>query len=153
MQFSIGEEAYVSFRRVQELLRREIPSGDPGAIFERAIELLRERVEKAKLAAAIRPRTAAIRPGTDKVHKSALPSRHVPREVKRAVWRRDDGQCAFESQRGKRCSERVFLEFHHIHPYARQGSSTVTNISLRCRRHNQYEAELEFGPRGFADRR
>jgi hypothetical protein len=25
---------------------------------------------------------------------------------------------------------------------------TVANISLRCRRHNQYEAELAFGSRG-----
>jgi hypothetical protein len=26
--------------------------------------------------------------------------------------------------------------------------ATVENISLRCRRHNQYEAELVFGPAG-----
>ena len=42
--------------------------------------------------------------------------------------------------------ERTFLEFHHIEPYARQGPPTVANISLRCWRHNQYEAELIFGP-------
>jgi hypothetical protein len=41
----------------------------------------------------------------------------------------------------------TFLEFHHMTPYAKQGPSTVANISLRCRRHNQYEAELIFGPR------
>ena len=29
-----------------------------------------------------------------------------------------------------------------------QGPATVNNISLRCRRHNQYEAELVFGSRG-----
>jgi hypothetical protein len=27
-----------------------------------------------------------------------------------------------------------------------QGPPTVANISLRCSRHNQYEAELIFGP-------
>jgi hypothetical protein len=26
------------------------------------------------------------------------------------------------------------------------GPATVANISLRCRRHNAYEAELVFGP-------
>ena len=41
-----------------------------------------------------------------------------------------------------------FLEFHHIVPYALGGKATLENISLRCRRHNQYEAELVFGPRG-----
>jgi len=76
------------------------------------------------------------------------PSRHIPNAVKRAVWRRDEGQCAFVATTGRRCSERNFLEFHHIQPYALEGPATVGNISLRCRRHNAYEAELIFGPRG-----
>jgi hypothetical protein len=29
-----------------------------------------------------------------------------------------------------------------------QGLATVANISLRCWRHNQYEAQLIFGPNG-----
>ncbi len=29
-----------------------------------------------------------------------------------------------------------------------QGPATVANISLRCWRHNHYEAELIFGPQG-----
>jgi hypothetical protein len=39
----------------------------------------------------------------------------------------------------------MYLEFHHVQPYARQGVATVANIALRCRRHNQYEAEVVFG--------
>jgi hypothetical protein len=150
VQFTIGQEAHEKLRRLQALLRREIPNGDPGAIFDRALTVLLEKVEKTKLAAAAKPRPdRPIRPGTDKeVRKPGLPSRHVPREVKRAVWRRDVGQCAFVSPTGRRCTERTFLEFHHIQPYAKQGPATVTNISLRCWRHNQYEAELIFGPHG-----
>jgi len=75
-------------------------------------------------------------------------SRHIPREVQRAVWRRDTGQCAFVSSTGRRCTEGTFLEFHHIQPYAMQGPATVANISLRCSRHNQYEAEMIYGPHG-----
>ncbi len=51
------------------------------------------------------------------------------------------------SKDGRRCTERAFLEFHHIRPYALGGPTSAENISLRCRRHNQYEAELVFGPR------
>jgi len=40
------------------------------------------------------------------------------------------------------------VEFHHIQAYAMQGPPAVANISLRCWRHNQYEAELIFGPHG-----
>jgi hypothetical protein len=144
VQFTIGPETHEKLRRVQALLRREIPDGDPGAIFDRALSLLLEKVEKAKLGAVAKPRPRpAIRPGTDK----SIRSRDVPRAVKRVTWRRDAGQCAFVSPTGRRCSERTFLEFHHVQPHAKQGPATVANISLRCWRHNQYEAELVFGPR------
>jgi hypothetical protein len=151
VQFTMGRESHDKLRRLQALLRREIPDGDPGAIFDRAIALLLEKVEKAKLGAAAKPRTLpppAIRPGTDSQVSSGRPaSRHTASHIKRSAWRHDGGQCGFVSKDGRRCTERAFLEFHHIRPYALGGPTTVENISLRCRRHNQYEAELVFGPR------
>jgi hypothetical protein len=35
---------------------------------------------------------------------------------------------------------------HHRVPYADDGAASVENIELRCRAHNQYEAEQWFGP-------
>jgi len=148
VQFTIGKESHEKLRRVQALLRREIPSGDPGAIFDRALTLLLEKVERTRLGAAKKPRPRPIRPGTDgQLRTPIVPSRDLPRHVQRAVCRRDGDQCAFVSRDGHRCTERTFLEFHHIVPYAKGGLATVENISLRCRRHNQYEAELVFGAR------
>jgi hypothetical protein len=163
VQFTIGEEAHEDLERLQALLRREIPNGDAGAIFAQALRLLREKVEKEKLGRASRPRSRpVIRPGADNRGQDATPacsvsaasrprratrSRYIPNEVRREVWRRDADQCAFVSEDGLRCSERNFLELHHIHPFALDGPSTVGNIALRCRRHNQYEAELVFGSR------
>jgi len=158
VQFTIGQETHEKLRRLQELLRRQIPNGDPGAIFDRALTVLLAKVEKTKLGAADKPRTSqpvhpgtspsgSIRSGTDKEgRKPTVRSRHIPREVQRAVWRRDAGQCAFMSPAGRRCAERTFLELHHRQPYAMHGPSTIANISLRCWRHNQYEAALIFGP-------
>src|SRR6266851_3851542 len=51
VQFTIGKESHEKLRRVQALLRREIPNGDPGAIFDRALTLLLEKVERTKLGA------------------------------------------------------------------------------------------------------
>jgi hypothetical protein len=148
VQFTIGKESHERLRRVQALLRREIPDGDPAAIFDRALRLLLERVEKTKLGAAAKPRPRPIRPETDReLRTPILPSRDVPRHVKRAVSARDDGQCAFVAPDGRRCTERTFLEFHRRQPYALGGRATVENISLRGRRHNQYEAEVVFGTR------
>jgi 5-methylcytosine-specific restriction endonuclease McrA len=143
----MDEDMHARLGRLQAKLRREIGDGDPSAIIGRALKLLEAEVDKTKLGveSKLRP-SRSIRPGTDKkaVYKSGCPSRYIPKEVRRAVWRRDGGQCAFVSADGRRCTERTFLEFHHVQAYAKRGLPTVDNISLRCRRHNQYEAELEF---------
>jgi hypothetical protein len=143
VKFTISEETHERLRRVQTLLRREIPDGDPGAIFDRALVVLLKEVEKAKLGAAPSPRRPSIRPGTD--NPAARHSRHIPSEVKRAVSKRDANQCAFVSPDGRRCTQRTFLEFHHVVPYAQNGPATDENIALRCRAHNTYESELVFG--------
>jgi hypothetical protein len=137
VQFTVGKETHEKLRFAQDMLRREIPDGDPGAIFDRALTLLLDEVARTKMAA-----TAA--PGPDRV--TAPGSRHIPAAVKRAVWFRDRGQCAFVSKLGRRCKQRSFLELHHIQPFAVGGEATAGNIALRCRGHNAYEAAIDFGP-------
>ncbi|MGH2453910.1 MAG: HNH endonuclease [bacterium] len=138
MQFTASAETVKKLRLAQELLRHQIPDGDPAAIFDRALTALLDTLARRKLAATERPRVGR---GT------APRSRHIPAAVRRAVWRRDGGCCAFVSRQGRRCAEGGFLEFHHIAPYAAGGEATADNIQLRCRAHNGYEAELYFGPR------
>jgi hypothetical protein len=90
---------------------------------------------KRKLAAAVRPRRDAAAPrGT----------RHIPARVRREVWKRDAGRCAFVGSAG-RCTERGFLELHHVQPFAEGGPATLENIELRCRAHNAYESAHYFG--------
>jgi 5-methylcytosine-specific restriction endonuclease McrA len=69
----------------------------------------------------------------------------VPARVRRAVWKRDGGRCTFVADSGRRCAARRDLEFDHIDPYARDGDASIANIRLRCRAHNQYEAERTYG--------
>jgi len=49
------------------------------------------------------------------------------------------------SEAGNRCPARTGLEFDHIREFARGGEATVSGIRLRCRAHNQFEAERTFG--------
>jgi hypothetical protein len=137
IQITVSRETFEKLRRAQDLLRHTIPNGDPAAIVDRALDALLTDLNRTRLAAVSRP--AKDRP-------TASDSRHIPAAVKRAVWTRDGGRCAFIGNRG-RCTESGFLEFHHILPYARGGPAVVDNIELRCRAHNAYEAELDFGPR------
>jgi hypothetical protein len=140
VQFTVDQETHEDLRRAQDLLRREIPDGDPGAIFGRALKLLLEDLARKKLTAVSR-----ARPGRTVVTRS----RHVPAHVKRAVWLRDGGRCAFVARSGRRCRERAFLEFHHVEPYAIGGETSAANLSLRCRAHNVHEHERLFGRAGW----
>jgi hypothetical protein len=57
------------------------------------------------------------------------------------TWQSDAAQCRFVGPNG-RCPERGLHEFHHVVPYADGGEATASNIQLRCRSHNGYEAAL-----------
>ncbi|MGH9197228.1 MAG: HNH endonuclease, partial [Acidimicrobiia bacterium] len=120
----------------QNLVRHRIPNGDLAAIFDLALTALLQNLAEKKLAATNRPRAT---------REQTQGSRHIPASVKRAVWIRDGGRCTFVAQNSRRCNEEGFVEFHHVTPYAAGGRSTIDNIELRCRAHNSYEAELDFG--------
>jgi 5-methylcytosine-specific restriction endonuclease McrA len=139
IQFTATKETNELLRRAQDLLRHKIPNGDVGEVMAKALRLLVRELEKEKIAATDRPRGSRA---------SDPQSRHIPAEVKRKVWARDGGQCAFVAHNGRRCAERSFLEFHHVDPHAVGGKATMDNIELRCRAHNVYESDLYFGPPG-----
>ena len=127
----------------QDLLRHAIPNGDVAAIFDRALSELIEAHSRRKMAVVRRPKKArAVSAGARPAVEN---SRNVAAEVKRIVWVRDAGRCAFVGASGHRCSERAFLEYHHVVPYAVGGQATIANIQLRCRAHNGYEADVFFG--------
>jgi hypothetical protein len=141
MAFTADTEMREMFDLAQDMLRHAVPTGDTEEVMRRALKALLEDLTRQKFGA------------TDKPGKSgggAADSRHIPAPVKRAVWIRDRGRCAFVARTGRRCNERGFVEFHHVAAYAKGGKPTVANIQLRCRAHNAYEADLEFGPRQTA---
>jgi len=135
VQFTIGAATVEKLRLAKDMLRHAIPSGDEALLFDRALTVLLAELAKRKFAATDHPRPSG---GT------APGSRHIPAEVKRAVWLRDLGVCAFVGTNGRRCTGRAFLEFHHVRPYAAGGEPTVSNVQLRCRSHNGYEARTFF---------
>ena len=135
IQLTVSRGTHDKLRRARALLRHAVPAGDAAEIFERAVTLLVDQLERQRFAQTERVRAAKPSPES---------SRHIPAAVRRAVWRRDGGCCAFVGTEG-RCGERAFLEFHHVEPYAVGGAATEKNIELRCRAHNMHEARLFFG--------
>ncbi len=123
-------------RYAQALLSHAVPSGDTAEIIDRALDVLIAHLEQRKFAAARRP--------GEKVAGKTAP-RTVPAHVKRAVWQRDAGRCAFVSDDGHRCGARTRLELDHVTPVARGGTASADGMRLLCRTHNQFEAERVLG--------
>ncbi len=117
-------------------------AGDAMAVLGRAVRLMRRHLERRRFAATERPRR----------QRSRAEGRYVPAEVRREVWQRDGGRCTFVSESGRRCESRTGLEFDHSTPVARGGETTVANLRLRCRAHNQHAADCAFGA-GFMARK
>jgi hypothetical protein len=69
-------------------------------------------------------------------------SRYIPARIRREVWKRDKGQCTYTNPDGRRCTARSRLQYHHLIPFAEGGPSTIENLTLRCRTHNEYDARL-----------
>lgn len=70
------------------------------------------------------------------ISKSELEhTRLIPSEVKKEVWKRDDGKCVL-------CGEKDNLHFDHDLPFSKGGTSlTAKNIKLLCARHNLQKSD------------
>lgn len=131
LRVTIDHKTHQKLRYAQTLLSHAVAGGDIAQVLDRALEALILQLERQKFGATTRPRRA--RPSARR--------RYVPAHVRRAVWERDKGQCTFTGPSGKRCQARRYLEFDHVHPVAQGGRGTIDNMRLRCRAHNQYEAD------------
>lgn len=136
LQLTVGRATRDKLERARNLLAHRMPGVGASRVIDRALDVLIVQLERRKFAATARPRRGPASGGD---------SRHVPAQIRRAVWARDGGQCTFVSEAGRRCGARKLLEFDHAEPLARGGRATEANIRLRCRAHNQYAAELVYG--------
>jgi len=136
LQVSIDATTRDKLEHAKALLGHQLPSGDLAEVLDRALDALIAKLEKRKFAATERPQRKP---------RQARNARTIPAQVRRAVWKRDGGRCTFVSDTGTRCPSRTMLEFDHVTPVARGGEATIGGVRLRCRAHNQYEAERAFG--------
>lgn len=115
-------------QRAREILRHKYPDGKLEVVFEEALRALLERKDPDFWKPPWRQEDSA--------------TRKIPRWVRHAVWKRDNGRCVYQAADGRLCASRNNLEFDHIVPWARGGTSNEPgNIRLLCRSHNQLAAQ------------
>ncbi|HET9554630.1 MAG TPA: HNH endonuclease signature motif containing protein [Anaeromyxobacteraceae bacterium] len=141
--------------RLTELLSHKVPGGDLAAVLREAVQCAIEKHGKRR--GAVGPvrkptkKAPASPPASPPASTPASAEReHVPAEVRRQVWKRDGGCCAWIGPDGHRCGSRWRLEVDHIVAAALGGPATAENLRLTCARHNRLHAEQAFG-REFMD--
>jgi len=133
---TVSKRFLAKLAAARDALSHSHPGADTEAVLEAALDLLLAANDKKK-GLVKKPRPSPARP-------SASP-RHIPAEVKRTVWTRDGGCCRWPLASGGVCGSTTRLEFDHIVPLARGGTSTVGNVRVLCAAHNQLAAKQVFG--------
>ncbi len=135
VQFTANAELHDKLERLVALM----PDGDPAAVIDAAVTEKLERLEAKRFGKTKKPRRSVEDADT------SPGSRNIPAPIKRIVCARDGDQCTYVNPKGRRCSARERLEFHHEDPYALGGDRSPENIRLMCRAHNAYMTELDYG--------
>jgi len=120
-----------------------MPDADLAEVVDEAVTVLLAKLEGRRFGTTDKPRKTLAETDT------SASSRYVPAAVRRVVFERDQGRCAYvDDATGRRCSctDSGQLEFHHLTPFARGCDHDPDRIELRCRSHNVYQGELDFGP-------
>jgi len=160
VRLSITPGEHDALRRAQGLLSHAVPSGDLAEVYARAIEHYVAHLERRRWGA--RRRADAKAHASDRAggqcdgaqpRTATLHGRHVPAALRREVWERDGGRCAYVSADGHRCNSTCRLQFDHIVPLAHGGGTSSGNLRLLCRAHNQFEARRVLGEEHVRARR
>jgi hypothetical protein len=133
---TVSKRFLAKLAAARDALSHSHPGADTETVLEAALDLLLAKHDRKK-GLVKKPRTAPP-------HPSERP-RHVPAEVKRAVWACDGGRCQWPVMSGGVCGSTRQLELDHVVPVARGGASTVANLRVTCRQHNQLAARQTFG--------
>ena len=153
---TLQEDVWEKFRRVCDLSNHNCSPKELSAVFETLVDDYLKHHDpvqkKSRSAASAKTPPAA----TDEPSQSSeienrekrQPSRrYVPQKIRRAAWQRDQGQCSYvDSTTGAKCFCRRGLQFDHIVPFAKGGSSLeLSNVRVLCAAHNRLAADTEFG--------
>ena len=156
VQFDASRRFKEKLDLARALASHSNPSGKFEEIFEQALDLWLERIQKRRFAQTDSPRTKASSSRTSSIADAAKQVRsrrqRIANAVRREVAARDELRCSYVGPNGLRCTAQAFLQLHHERAWAHGGSDSADNLHLHCAAHNRLQAERDFGSAHIARR-
>ena len=121
-----------------EAAKAALSHARPGASSEEVLEAALDALlaQRAKRRGMVEKPRAVRRPASPDTVTAA---------AKREVWARSGGACEWPVASGGRCGSTLRLEIDHVTPRALGGKSTIDNLRITCRVHNQLAARNALG--------
>jgi 5-methylcytosine-specific restriction endonuclease McrA len=140
-----GREFCEELAAVGALLSHAVPSGKKEEVLSHVLRAQRKVLERRRHGSPQRTTQPAVQ-----THENA---RYIPASLRREVYDREGGTCAYVGEEARRCHSTRQLEYQHLTPVARGGRTTADNLTLFCRAHNLLQAEKDFGAAHVTQRR
>jgi hypothetical protein len=141
-----------SLLRKLEAARDALSHSHPGAseaeILEAGLDLLLARAAKRRgIVENPRKKRPSDAPAPEPVTSPSTEprSRYVPADVRRAIWKRDQGKCQWPVDGGGICGATYQVELDHIEGFALGAETTIEACRLLCRPHQDLSARRLYG--------
>jgi 5-methylcytosine-specific restriction endonuclease McrA len=141
MRVTVGSDFKADLEAVRDELSHKFPGASLETILHECIRVTLDTCRKRRRGAG-KKKTWKLPPAG---------SRDYPSAVKHEVWTRDEGKCTYVGPTGRRCKATYQVQVHHLDPHGKGGPPTVENLTLRCRAHNLYAAEQDYGAEHIAE--
>ena len=158
IRFTAEETLLAKIEKLKALLSHRNPNPSYAELIEMLADMALKRLDPEQKADAApeqkgEPRPEenpeekrAAAPPEESIKRATKQTRHIPKKLRSAVWKRDQGQCTFINKKtGVRCDSKHLLQVHHLKDFSLGGEHTLNNLTLRCRNHNLHAAIQAFG--------
>jgi hypothetical protein len=135
IRFTADQKLMKKLERLKNLMGHKSSAQTYAGLFEELADLALKKLDPMEKPAEVPPQKS-----------STTGTRYIPAKLKRAIWQRDQGQCSYvEPESGKRCESKHALQYEHVVPFGKGGSSTFENLKLLCPNHNRLTAIQAYG--------
>jgi hypothetical protein len=165
LAFFAGPELEQKLEKLMDLMAHKNFDRDLGKMVELLVdaELKRyqDKIEKAQLAAKDEQldkvrgiqkqesgQTINVERGkkkaADRRHRAQGRNRYIPRETRRLVWAKYQGECSYKDPlSGKKCGSKHGIQIDHQHPISKGGAKELKNLTLLCATHNRWKGNRQ----------